>query len=112
MSGFAADLDELRRLSSILKGLADEAGKNKTDNATSPLYSRGGEGGIMTSVVEASSLTGDLIDTLLVEAIVERLSETGEIMGHVADEYKNQDDDSAQALAAQYTAATGEWNAA
>lgn len=63
----------------------------------------------MSSVLEASSISIDLIDSALTAAIKERLGETGEIMSAVAEQYRATDDASAAAVAAAYTDATGDW---
>ena len=109
MTPFSADLDELTRLSSILHDLAAEASAVRTGPAAGPYLST--PGGMMPSVLEASSISVDLVDGALVAAIEERLGETGEIMTNVAEQYRNQDASNADALAATYTAATGEWSA-
>ena len=46
-----------------------------------------------------------------VPALAERLGETGEVMGRIADEYRDADDAAATGLAAAYTSATGDWSA-
>ena len=64
---------------------------------------------MLSSVLEASSISADLIDSALTAAIEERLGETGEIMVAVARQYRATDDASAGTVAAAYTDATGDW---
>lgn len=108
MGSFSADLDQLDHLGGVLKQLADEAGGLRTGPAAGPFLSP--PGGMMSSVLEASSISADLVDGALVPAIEERLGETGEIMVHTAAEYRNQDESNAEKLATTYTNATGDWS--
>lgn len=107
MGELAADLDRLEQLGATLANLARDASELRTGPAAGP-YSTV-SGGVLTSVLEASSISGELIDSALTAAIVERLSETGEIMVSVAAQYRATDAASASAVAAAYTDATGEW---
>ncbi|MCQ4121660.1 hypothetical protein [Rhodococcus tibetensis] len=109
MGTLKADLDELERLGAVLHGLAEEAGTLRVGPAAGPFMSS--PGGVMSSVLEACSITGDLIEGSLVPALEERLAETGDVMIYVAQEYRNQDDASADQFVAAYTDATGDWNA-
>ncbi|WP_301124196.1 hypothetical protein [Mycolicibacterium fortuitum] len=117
------ELDRLHRLGSVLRGLADEAGGLKTGFAYSspPAISTGvplqdavynASRSVPTSVTEALAINRDLIDTTLVSAIKERLGETGEVMGNVANEYRDADEGlvSVQTVATIYTHATGDWD--
>ncbi|AWK70502.1 hypothetical protein CBI38_01890 [Rhodococcus oxybenzonivorans] len=104
-----ADLDQLEKLGAVLRGLAGEAGSLRVGPAAGPFMSS--PGGVMSSVLEACSISGDLIDGSLVPALVERLGETGDVMINVAREYRDQDDASADRFVAAYTDATGDWNA-
>lgn len=106
---FKADLEQLEKLGQVLHDLADQAAGYRTGPAGGPFIS--GPGGIMSSVSAASLISGDLIDRSLVPAIKERLGETGDVMVHVAREFKNQDEASAGKMADIYTHATGDWNA-
>ncbi|MGW5149062.1 hypothetical protein [Rhodococcus koreensis] len=109
MGTLKADLEELERLGGTLHGLADEAGGLRTGPAAGPYLSAAGA--VMASVIEASSISADLVDATLVPAIKERLGETGDVMIHAAQEYRNQDESSADRFVAAYTNATGEWSA-
>ncbi|MFD1812103.1 hypothetical protein [Rhodococcus gannanensis] len=104
----AADADALTALSGTLRALAEEAADLRTGRAAGYLPIMGG---VMPSVLEASSISADLIDGTLVPALAERLGETGEVMGRIADEYRDADDAAAAGLAAAYTSATGDWSA-
>ncbi|WP_072804143.1 hypothetical protein [Rhodococcoides yunnanense] len=107
MGELKADLDRLEQLGARLGSLAREAAALRTGPAAGPYSSV--LGGMPTSVLEASSISGDLIDSALIDAIVERLSETGEIMVDVARQYRTTDDASAAAVGAAFTDATGDW---
>ncbi|MFD9660810.1 hypothetical protein ACFWAY_04170 [Rhodococcus sp. NPDC059968] len=65
---------------------------------------------MMSSVIEAAGISADLVDAALVPAIKERLGETGDVMIHVAQEYRSQDESSADRFVAAYTNATGNWS--
>lgn len=107
MGELKADLDRLEQLAKTLESLAREASELRTGHAAGPYSSV--PGGIMTSVLEASSISSDLIDSALTAAITERLGETGEIMANVAQQYRVAEDATASAVAAAYTEATGDW---
>ncbi len=109
MGTLKADLDQLEKLGAVLRGLAGEAGSLRVGPAAGPFMSS--PGGVMSSVLEACSISGDLIDGSLVPALVERLGETGDVMINVAREYRDQDDASADRFVAAYTDVTGDWNA-
>ncbi len=107
MGELKADLDRLETLGATLRSLAAEATALRTRVAAgavcyAPEF-------VMPSVLEASSITTDLIDSALTAAIGERLSETGEIMGHVAQQYRATEEASAASVAAAFTDATGDW---
>ncbi|WP_020106425.1 hypothetical protein [Nocardia sp. 348MFTsu5.1] len=108
MGTFQTDVDELERLGGVLHGLAAEAGALRVGPAAGPFLSV--QGGILASVAEASSISGDLVDEALVPALDERLGETGDVMINVAKEFRTSDEQSAADLAATFTAATGDWN--
>ncbi|MFE5707494.1 hypothetical protein [Rhodococcus koreensis] len=108
MGTLKADLEQLDKLGGTLRALADEAGGLRTGPAAGPFAST--LGGVMSSVIEASGISADLVDAALVPAIKERLGETGDVMIHVAQEYRNQDESSADRFVAAYTNATGEWS--
>lgn len=65
----------------------------------------------MSSVLEASSIAADLVDGALVAALAERLGETGDVMGGIAAQYRNQEEANAEQVARVYLDATGEWSA-
>ena len=109
MVNLKADLEQLEKLGQVLHNLAAEAGVLKTGPAAGPYLST--PGGMMPSVLEASSISGDLVDRALVPAIKERLGETGDVMVNVAKEFKNQDQASADKIIAIYSDATGDWSA-
>ncbi len=109
MGTLKVDLDVLEGLGTKLHGLATEAGALRTGPAAGPFASP--PGGIMSSVSEAASISYDLVDASLVAAIKERLGETGDVMVHVAQEYRNQDDSNADKMIAVYNNATGDWSA-
>ena len=108
MGTFQTDVDELERLGGVLHGLAAEAGALRVGSAAGPFLSV--QGGILASVAEASSISGELVDEALVPALDERLGETGDVMINVAKEFRTLDEQSAADLAATFTAATGDWN--
>lgn len=105
-----ADLDQLERLGKVLHALAGEAGALKTGAAAGPYLST--PGGMMPSVLAAAAISSDLIDGALVSAIKERLGETGDVMGYVAKQFRNQDQASADQIVSVYSNATGDWDAA
>lgn len=108
MSNFQADVDELLRLGGVLHGLAAEAAAMRVGPAAGPYSSV--QGGILASVAEASSISGDLINGALVPALDERLGETGDVMINVAKQFRTVDEQSGANLASTFTAATGDWN--
>lgn len=103
------DLDRLAGLGPVLQGLANEAGALRTGPAAGPYFSV--PGGMEPAVTEASSIAHDLVDSVLVNAVKQRLSETGKIMVDVANEYRKADDTNIteSAVATTYTNATGDW---
>lgn len=103
----SVDLARLEQLGSTLADLAREASELRTGSAAGPYASV--PAGMLSSVLEASRISADLIDSALIAAIEERLGETGEIMVAVAGQYRATDDASAGTVAAAYTDATGDW---
>ena len=101
------EMDRLAGLGSILQGLADEASLLRTGPSAGPYWST--PGGMEPAVIEASSVAHDLVDTTLVSALRERLSETGEIMVNVANQFCNGDDEALEVAMETYTKATGDW---
>jgi hypothetical protein len=101
------EMDRLAHLGPVLQRLAGEAGRLNSDLPMCPLPGR-----MEPAVLEASEIARDVVDSALVSALKERLSETGEIMVNVANQFRNGDDDGDVLAAAMdtYTDATGEWN--
>ncbi|OBH39495.1 hypothetical protein A5692_07880 [Mycobacterium sp. E342] len=104
------DLDRLAGLGPVLQGLANEAGALRTGPAAGPYLSV--PGGMEPAVTEASSIAHDLIDSVLVSAVKQRLSETGKIMVDVANQYRKADNSnvSEKTVMTTYTNATGDWS--
>ncbi|QIS18754.1 hypothetical protein [Nocardia terpenica] len=101
---FKADLEILTKLGATLHNLAEEAGNIKVDNAPDP-----DAADQLLSARAAGAITKELIFGGLVATAKERLSETGDVMVDVATQFKNQDDNAADALVAAYNSATGAW---
>jgi LysM repeat protein len=97
------ELERLAGLGPTLQGLADEAGRLNSHLPMCPT------GGMEPSVLEASEIARDLVDSTLVSALKERLSETGEIMVNVANQFRNADDEVLEVAMETYTDATGDW---
>ena len=111
------EMDRLAGLGSTLQELAVEAAILRTGPSAGPWFT--GPGSVQPAVVEAADIAHDVVDALLVSAVSERLSETGEIMVNVAEQFRNADDgpstptELAEALEvamSTYTDATGEWD--
>ncbi|MFV8310747.1 hypothetical protein [Mycobacteroides chelonae] len=104
------ELDRLRGLGATLKSLSEEAAVLRTGPSAGPYLLT--PGGMEPAVLEAASVAHDLVDSTLVAAIKERLSETGEIMVNVANEYQNADESKMpeSTVATIYTNATGNWD--
>jgi nucleoid-associated protein YgaU len=98
------ELDRLAGLAPTLQGLADEAAQLSSDLPMCPI-----PGAMQPAVLEASEIARDIVDSALVSALKERLSETGEIMVNVANQFRNADDPELEAAAAAYRKATGDW---
>ena len=98
------ELDRLAGLAPTLQGLADEAAQLSSDLPMCPI-----PGAMQPAVLEASEIARDIVDSALVSALKERLSETGEIMVNVANQFRNADDPELEAAAAAYGKATGDW---
>jgi hypothetical protein len=103
-------LDRLAELGPLLAGLANEAASLRTGPSAGPYFSL--PGGIEPAVLEASSIAIDLVDTALVSAVKNRLSETGRLLVDVANQYRNADEwmTSLDAVMTTYTNATGIWD--
>jgi hypothetical protein len=102
------EMDRLAGLGPVLQGLAVEAALLRTGPSAGPYLST--PGGMEPAVLEASSIANDLVDSALVAAVKERLSETGEIMVNVANQFRNGDDEALEVAMATYTDATGGWD--
>jgi nucleoid-associated protein YgaU len=98
------ELDRLAGLAPTLQGLADEAAQLSSDLPICPI-----PGAMQPAVLEASEIARDIVDSALVSALKERLSETGEIMVNVANQFRNADDPELEAAADAYRKATGDW---
>lgn len=127
MGTFAADIAELKSLGGVLHGLADEAGRLSVGPsagappatggtfapmATGPLLGNSSfspANTVLTSFLEASAISHELVEGLLVPSLRERLGETGDIMTNVAEKFRSRDEQSAAELATTYTDATGAW---
>jgi hypothetical protein len=102
------EMDRLAGLGPVLQGLAGEAALLRTGPSAGPYLSA--PGGMEPAVLEASSIANDLVDSALVAAVKERLSETGEVMVNVASQFRNGDDEALEVAMATYTDATGGWD--
>jgi hypothetical protein len=105
-----AELDRLASLGAALQGLANEAARLRTGPSAGPYFSM--PGGMEPAVLEACAIAHDLVDTALVSAVKDRLSQTGRIMADVANQYRNADESgtSLSTVMATYTDATGTWD--
>ncbi|HEY9305277.1 MAG TPA: hypothetical protein VIO95_13385 [Mycobacterium sp.] len=104
------ELDRLAGLGPILRGLADEAASLRTGPSAGPYLSV--PGGMEPAVLEASSIAHDLVDTTLVTTVKDRLSETGQIMVDVANQYRSADEATTKltTVMTTYSNATGTWD--
>ncbi|MHC9297140.1 hypothetical protein ACRCUN_32155 [Mycobacterium sp. LTG2003] len=102
-----ADMQILGQLGPKLQGLATEASLLRTGPSAGPYLSV--PGGMEPAVLEAASIAHDLVDTTLINAVKERLSETGEIMVNVKNQFQNADDEALEVAMRIYTDATGDW---
>jgi nucleoid-associated protein YgaU len=101
---FHVEMDRLAHLGPALQGLADEAARLSSDLPMCPI-----PGTLEPAVLEASEIARDVVDSALVSALKERLSETGEIMVNVANQFRNADEEALKVAADTYTKATGDW---
>ena len=104
------ELDRLAGLGPTLQSLANEAASLRTGPSAGPYLSV--PGGMEPAVLEASSIASELVDTAMVTAVKNRLSETGQLMVDVANQYRNADEakTSLDTVMATYTNATGAWD--
>jgi hypothetical protein len=98
-----AELDRLAGLGPTLQGLAGEAGRLGPSAPFCAVL------GTEPAVLEALDIARDLVDSALLDALKERLSETGEIMVNVANQFRNADDEALEVAMETYTEATGDW---
>jgi hypothetical protein len=107
---FRVELDRLAGLGPVLQGLATDAASLRTGSAAGPYLSA--PGGVEPAVLEASGIAHDLVDTTLVATVKNRLSETGQLMVDVANQYRNADESTTKlsTVMATYTNATGTWD--
>jgi hypothetical protein len=94
----------MEHLGPVLQGLAEEAGGLSSDLPMCPI-----PGAMEPAVLEASEIARDIVDSALVSALKERLSETGEVMVNVANQFRNGDDRALEVAMDTYTDATGDW---
>lgn len=97
------EMDRLAGLGPVLQGLAVEAGRLGPSAPFCAVQ------GIEPAVAEALDIASDLVDTTLLAALKERLSETGEIMVNVANQFRNADEEALEVAMETYTEATGDW---
>jgi hypothetical protein len=98
------EMERLAGLGPVLQGLAEETGQLNSDLPMCPI-----PGAMEPAVLEASEIARDIVDSALVSALKERLSETGEIMVNVADQFRNADEEALEVAMETYTEATGDW---
>jgi hypothetical protein len=98
------EMERLASLGPTLEGLAEEAGKLNSDLPMCPI-----PGAMEPAVLQASEIARDVVDSALVSTLKERLSETGEIMVNVGDQFRNGDDEALEVAMDTYTDATGDW---
>jgi hypothetical protein len=98
------EMERLAGLGPILQGLAGEAALLNSDLPMCPI-----PGAMEPAVLEASEIARDVVDSALVSALKERLSETGEIMVNVATQFRNADDEALEVAMDIYNDATGDW---
>jgi hypothetical protein len=98
------EMERLAGLGPVLQGLAGEAARLNSDLPMCPI-----PGAMEPAVLEASEIARDVVDSALVSALKERLSETGEIMVNVANQFRNADDEALEVAMDIYTDATGDW---
>jgi hypothetical protein len=98
------EMERLEGLGPVLQGLAEEAGGLNSDLPMCPV-----PGAMEPAVLEASEIARDIVDSALVSALKERLSETGEIMVNVANQFRNADEGELDVAMDTYTDATGDW---
>ncbi|MEV4237992.1 hypothetical protein AB0J47_22760 [Nocardia sp. NPDC049737] len=106
MGTFKADLEQLGKLGTTLHNLAREAEGAKpkrTAEVGSPEQLQSVGAGLL---LESEQLLGVLIPTLK-----ERLSETGDVMANVAQQFKDADESNAGNIMDLYRKSTGDWTA-
>ena len=105
------ELDLLASLGLSLQSLANEAASLRTAQSAGLSCPAPVPGGMEPAVLEAASIAGELVDTVLVSAVENRLSETGQIMMDVAKQYRHADEaTSLDTVMATYTNAIGIWD--
>lgn len=104
------ELDRLAGLGLNLHSLANEAARLRTGPSAGPCLSLPGD--MEPAVLEACGIAHELVDTTLVTSLKDRLSETGQIMMDVANQYRNADEatTSLHTVMVDYTNATGTWD--
>lgn len=103
-----ADLDHLRSLGRELYDLAGEA-KNLSMTSGQGMAALPARPPWEKAFNEASTIARDIVDGALIPGIRERLSETGDVMINVAQQFAAGDNPNEHDVASTYTNATGEW---
>jgi hypothetical protein len=109
-NNFHVELERLASLSRTLQDLANQAGSLRSGPAACPNPSV--PGGMEPAVLEAFSIANDLVDSVLVTTVKDRLSQTGQLMLDVANQYSNADEASSSLnnVMSSYANATGNWD--
>jgi hypothetical protein len=104
------ELDRLACLGQTVQSLAHEAESLRTGPSAGPYASM--PGAVMPAILEASGIAHDLVDTALVTAVTNRLSQTSRTMADMARQYCSADDtiSSVDAMTGSYTHALETWD--
>ena len=105
MGTLKVDLDVLQDLGRRVNALGEEADGFRIGMGTAIR----GDG--MPSVRTAIEISHQIVDAALIPAIKERLTETGDVMVNIANEYKDQDERNAELMVSAYRNAIGDWTA-
>jgi hypothetical protein len=105
MGTLRVDLDVLQELARTVSALGEAADGFKIGMGTAI------RGDVMPSVRTAIEISNQIVDSSLIPAIKERLTETGEVMVNIATEYKDQDERNAELMVSAYRNAIGDWTA-
>jgi hypothetical protein len=99
-----ADLDQLRSVGGYLQGLGREVTALKFGPSM-----MGTDSAALKTVGAMNNIQYSVLNTTLIPSCSERLSETGDIMINVADQFKNADEGRILDVASTLTKATGTW---